>query len=54
MTDSNRPLTEQERALRAKYLREWRSKNKDKVSGYNKAYWQRRAAREAARGDKHG
>ena len=39
-------LTKKERAARARYFREWRAKNKHKVSEYNKRYWQRKAAQE--------
>lgn len=40
-----RPLTEQEREERARYLREWRAKNRDKVKAYNQSYWQRKTAK---------
>ena len=30
--------------LRAKYQREWRSRNKDKVAAINKRYWNKKAA----------
>ncbi len=35
-------------AERRAYQNEWRSKNKEKVSRYNKDYWERRAARQIA------
>lgn len=46
MSNTERPLTQQEREARAKYFREWRAKNRDKVQVYNRRYWQNRAARE--------
>ena len=33
------------KTLRAKYYREWRKKNPDKVREINMRYWQRRAER---------
>ena len=34
--------------VQARYMREWRAKNKDRVRASNKRYWQRRAKKEAA------
>ncbi len=31
---------------RREYQREWRAKNKDRIRGYNKRYWERRAERQ--------
>ena len=31
------------REVRNAYFREWRKKNKDKVSKYNREYWERKA-----------
>lgn len=37
-------LTEEARAARAAYCREWRAKNKDRVADYNRRYWAKVAA----------
>lgn len=42
--DTETELTAQEREARAKYFREWRAKNRDKVKAYNQRYWRKRAA----------
>ena len=31
------------RALKRQYMKEWRSKNKDKIRAYNQKYWERKA-----------
>ena len=31
---------------RAEYMKQWRKKHPDKISQYNKQYWERRALRE--------
>lgn len=49
MIGGKRPMTDEERAVKAKYYREWRARNKDKVREYNRTYWQRRAARETSK-----
>ena len=38
-------MTDKEKAnkAKAKYLREWRAKNKDKVKKHNERYWLKRA-----------
>lgn len=38
-------LSKAAKAARAKYMREWRAANKDKVNKYNARYWKRRAER---------
>lgn len=45
MSDEIRALTEQERKERARYLREWRARNRDKVKAYNLDYWRRRTSK---------
>lgn len=37
----------QARLVKARYQREWRAKNKDRVRAINQRYWQKRAEREA-------
>lgn len=37
-------LSEQAREERNAYVRQWRSKNRDKVAATNKRYWEKRAA----------
>ena len=46
MSNEIRALTEQERKERARYLREWRARNRDKVKAYNQSYWRRKVAKE--------
>jgi len=47
-------LNEQARAAQRAYMREWRRKNKDKVSASNRRYWEKRAERMAAKkGESH-
>lgn len=41
-------LTEQAKAARRKYKREWQRKNKDKVKEYQRRYWEKKATRAAA------
>lgn len=41
-------LTNEARAARAAYCREWRSKNKDRVADYNRRYWDKVAAQRKA------
>ena len=45
MSNEIRALTEQERKERARYLREWRARNRDKVKAYNRDYWRRKTAK---------
>lgn len=49
MEDKNLKINETTKALRAKYLREWRAKNKDKVREYNRTYWVRKAEKELSK-----
>ena len=35
--------TQEAKAAIAKYMREWRAKNKEKVQAYNAKYWEKRA-----------
>lgn len=42
----NVKLTKAEREARAKYLREWRAANKEKVQAANKRYWKKKAQQE--------
>ena len=46
MNDAQRGLTPQEREARAKYVRDWRAKNREKVKVYNQRYWQKKAAQQ--------
>ncbi len=46
MDSTQRDLTTQEREARAKYFREWRAKNREKVKIYNQRYWQKKAAQQ--------
>ena len=46
MSNSENKLTAQEREARAKYFREWRAKNREKVKIYNQRYWQKKAAQQ--------
>ena len=52
MSDVESLLTTQEKEARAKYFREWRAKNRDRVKAYNQRYWQKKAReqQEAERG----
>lgn len=52
MSDVESLLTAQEKEARAKYFREWRAKNRDRVKAYNQRYWQKKAReqQEAERG----
>lgn len=43
MIDSQRENTAKE--LQRQYLKEWRSKNRDRVKIYNERYWQKKARR---------
>ena len=36
-------VTAEAKAEMAKYMREWRKKNKDKVKDYNAKYWEKKA-----------
>lgn len=36
-------INEKATKMRQEYLNNWRAKNKDKVSEYNKRYWQKKA-----------
>lgn len=38
-------LTEEARAAKNKYMKQWRAKNKDRVRAINQRYWERRAAK---------
>lgn len=40
---SNQTVEERAKELQRQYLREWRAKNKDKVTKYNAEYWMRKA-----------
>ncbi|HIT29357.1 MAG TPA: phosphatase [Candidatus Scatomorpha stercoravium] len=40
--DSN--LSDEARAARARYLREWRARNRERVREYNARYWARKAS----------
>ena len=39
-------LSEQAKAIKRAYYKDWRAKNKDKVREKNRRYWERRAERE--------
>ena len=39
-------LNKADRAARAKYLREWRAKNPEKVKEHEARYWKKRVAKE--------
>ena len=39
-------MTDEARAKRAEYMREWRKKNPEKVREANARYWQRKAEQE--------
>ncbi len=41
-------LSEEARAARNQYIKEWRANNKDRVRETNRKYWERRAAKQAA------
>lgn len=43
MIDSQKENTAKE--LQRQYLKEWRSKNRDRVKIYNERYWQKKARR---------
>ena len=45
-------LSEKAKEERARYLRDWRKKNKAKVKKYAKNYWERRAKREQENAEK--
>ena len=38
-------LTEEARAAKNKYMKQWRAKNKDRVRAINQRYWEKRAAK---------
>jgi hypothetical protein len=42
------------REMRREYLRAWRSRNRDKVRGYNESYWRRRVEKELAAQQEQG
>ena len=46
MDNKENDLTEREKEARARYFREWRARNRDKVRIYNKRYWKKRAEQE--------
>lgn len=47
-------LQQAAREERARYKREWRAKNPDKVRAQNQRYWEKKAlARAEKEGDKH-
>ena len=46
MNDTQVKLTAAEREARARYFREWRAKNRDKVKLYNQRYWRKKAAQQ--------
>ena len=47
MNDKNaEELTDQEKEARARYFRDWRARNRDKVRIYNQRYWKKRAEQE--------
>lgn len=59
--DINKTMTQQEqdeaiRNARREYARQYRARNRDKVQQWNRAYWLRRAQREAMKqgGADHG
>ena len=37
-------MTEEAKAARLAYRREWQKKNRDKVKAYNERYWEKKAA----------
>lgn len=41
-------LSDEAKQLKAKYTREWRAKNPDKVKAHNISYWERKAQKLAA------
>lgn len=43
MGDSKKPLDELIKEERRRYAREWRAKNKQRLSEYNRNYWAKRA-----------
>lgn len=45
-------MTEAARAARNAYRRAWYSRNRDKQKEYNKAYWEKKAATQAAQEEK--
>lgn len=46
MNDIQLELTPQEREARAKYFRDWRAKNREKVKVYNQRYWRKKASQQ--------
>ena len=36
-------MTKESKAAAARYMREWKSRNKEKVKAYNAKYWKKRA-----------
>lgn len=40
----NKELSEEARAKRSEYLREWRKRNKEKCAAYRRKYWEKKAA----------
>lgn len=41
-------MTDQARAIRNAYRREWAKKNRDKVNAIQARYWEKKAAQQAA------
>lgn len=39
-------IEKEAKLLQNQYIREWRSRNRDKVKRYNQAYWVRKAKKE--------
>lgn len=42
-------MTEEAKAAKREYDRQWRQRNKDHIKAYNERYWQRKAAEAAAK-----
>lgn len=40
-------MTQEAKAARAAYMREWRRRNKDKLRSYGERYWERKAQKAA-------
>ena len=47
-------MTDRARELQREYMREWRRRNKDRIKGYNQAYWMRKAKAEEKEGGNDG
>jgi hypothetical protein len=51
---NNKKINDAIKAERNEYMRDWRSRNKDKVAEANKAYWKKKALKRLESEQKDG